>query len=161
MFVGLFLNDKTVDTETNKMSLQDKIKTFNHVAQNEAELMEKQRRMAAFTAKLSKFSIEKEDRKKDSEALKKAKMFSDWEGKEQREKEAKIRKEEFLKTAGKFEEGEDIGDTNNNNNSKTEVTKKLSLFEEREKEEDDVEDEEDLERKRQEFVEKQKIFECQ
>lgn len=104
---------------------------------------------------MTKFAQGKDPAKKDSEALNKAKMFSEWEGKDEREKEARAKKDQFLKTAGKFQGGEDTDVTNNNAN--TEVNKKLSMFEEREKEEV-IENDEESEKKRQEFAEKQKMF---
>ena len=57
-------------------------------------MKERQRRKAAFSAKITKFTASSEE-KKDGEILRKAKMFSEMEGKEEREKEAKLRKEEF------------------------------------------------------------------
>jgi len=137
------------------MSLQDKIKTFSNSAQNEEEMREKQRKKAAFTEKMTKFANGQDPGKKDSEALKKAQMFSEWEGKDEREKEARAKKDQFLKTAGKFKGVEETNDTKNKTN--TEVTKKLSMFEEQVKEEV-IENDEESERKRQEFADKQKMF---
>merc|ERR1712117_185690 len=100
------------------------------------EVREKQRKKASFAAKLNKFSSSQDGQKNsNTETKKMVQRFNSWEGQEERDKEAKIRKEEFEKTAGMFKEGEVV--TSNMDNNNTEVAKKLSIFEQKELEEGD------------------------
>merc|ERR1711874_724250 len=105
--VPISVTGETRGGTTTNMSLKDKIKTFSHVTENEEEVREKQRKKASFAAKLNKFSSSQDGQKNsNTETKKMVQRFNSWEGQEERDKEAKIRKEEFEKTAGMFKEGE-------------------------------------------------------
>eukprot|EP00092_Neocalanus_flemingeri_P035664 GFUD01038829.1.p1 GENE.GFUD01038829.1~~GFUD01038829.1.p1 ORF type:complete len:101 (+),score=48.56 GFUD01038829.1:48-305(+) len=85
------------------MSLQEKISSFNKPDTNEEEVKEQQRKKASFNSKFAKFESN-EIPKKESAAKEKARMFEDLEGKEEKEKESKFRKEQFSKNQEKFKE---------------------------------------------------------
>merc|ERR1711971_571398 len=91
----------------------------------EKERREKQRKKASFDSKLKKFQEGKHCKPQDSETLKKAKFFTEMQGKEERDKEAKFRREMFNKIAEKFEVDED-----GKKEKSEEFLKKAARFEE-------------------------------
>ena len=80
---------------------------FNKPDVNEEELRAMQRKKASYNAKLAKFELAGEDKRRVSQAKVKAKMFEEMEGQEEREKEAEMRKEEFKKKKEVFKESDE------------------------------------------------------
>ena len=146
---------------------------FNKPEVNEEELRAMQRKKASYNAKLAKFELAGEDKKKISMAKVKAKMFEEMEGQEEREKEAEIRKEEFKKRKEVFKETDETSseksledDVANTDTSPVEgeVSKKKAVFEIQPEKSVDSKSEEEMtealerERRREEFLEKQTLF---
>ena len=146
---------------------------FNKPEVNEEELRAMQRKKASYNAKLAKFELAGEDKKKISMAKVKAKMFEEMEGQEEREKEAEIRKEEFKKRKEVFKETDETSseksledDVANTDASPVEgeVSKKMAVFEIKPEKSVDSKSEEEMtealerERRREEFLEKQTLF---
>ena len=147
---------------------------FNKPEVNEEELRAMQRKKASYNAKLAKFELAGEDKKKISMAKVKAKMFEEMEGQEEREKEAEIRKEEFKKRKEVFKETDETSseksledDVANTDASPVEgeVSKKKAVFEIQpesksveSKSEEEMTEALERERRREEFLEKQTLF---
>merc|ERR1712096_510645 len=110
-----FHDDDGHDTHSpSAISHDDKIKafTFDPAVDPEKEKREKQRKKARFDSKLKKFQEGKHCKAEDSETLRKAKFFTEMQGKDEREKEAKFRREMFNKIAEKFEVDEEKKEKN-------------------------------------------------
>lgn len=157
------------------MSLKEKILAFNKPDVNEEELRTMQRKKASYNAKLAKFELAGEEKKRlSSQAKVKAKMFEEMEGQEEREKEAEMRKEEFKKRKEVFKETdekpeeEEVASTEPT--AEGEVSKKKAVFECQEdsrsvdeksiesKSDDEMTEALERERRREEFLEKQTLF---
>jgi len=120
------------------MSLKEKILAFNKPDVNEEELRAMQRKKASYNAKLAKFELAGEDKKRVSQAKVKAKMFEEMEGQEEREKEAEMRKEEFKKKKEVFKETDETSSEKSEEEEAArtaappeegEVSKKKAVFE--------------------------------
>ena len=141
---------------------------FNKPEVNEEELRAMQRKKASYNAKLAKFELAGEDKKKISMAKVKAKMFEEMEGQEEREKEAEIRKEEFKKRKEVFKETDETSSEKSLEDDASpvegEVSKKKAVFEIQPEKSVDSKSEEEMtealerERRREEFLEKQTLF---
>ena len=150
---------------------------FNKPDVNEEELRAMQRKKASYNAKLAKFELAGEEKKRlSSQAKVKAKMFEEMEGQEEREKEAEMRKEEFKKRKQVFKETDDTSSQKSEEEEEAstappaegEVSKKKAVFEEDSqsideksvdsKSEDEMTEALERERRREEFLEKQTLF---
>ena len=147
---------------------------FNKPEVNEEELRAMQRKKASYNAKLAKFELAGEDKKKISMAKVKAKMFEEMEGQEEREKEAEIRKEEFKKRKEVFKETDETSSEKSSEDDvanpdaspvEGEVSKKKAVFEIQpelksvdSKSEEEMTEALERERRREEFLEKQTLF---
>ena len=148
---------------------------FNKPEVNEEELRAMQRKKASYNAKLAKFELAGEDKKKISMAKVKAKMFEEMEGQEEREKEAEMRKEEFKKKKEVFKESDETSSEKPEENEAVastagsvegEVSKKKAVFEcqdeesssDEKKSDDEMTEALERERRREEFLEKQTLF---
>ena len=159
--------------------LQEKILAFNKPDVNEEELRAMQRKKASYNAKLAKFELAGEEKKRiSSQAKVKAKMFEEMEGQEEREKEAEMRKEEFKKRKQVFKETDETSSQKSEEEEEAstappaegEVSKKKAVFECQEdsqsideksvdgKSEDEMTEALERERRREEFLEKQTLF---
>lgn len=162
-----------------RMSLKEKILAFNKPDVNEEELRAMQRKKASYNAKLAKFELAGEDKKRLSQAKVKAKMFEEMEGQEEREKEAEMRKEEFKKKKEVFKETDETCSEKSEEDevsstgappAEGEVSKKKAVFECEEdfgsideksvdsKSDDEMTEALERERRREEFLEKQTLF---
>ena len=150
---------------------------FNKPDVNEEELRAMQRKKASYNAKLAKFELAGEEKKRiSSQAKVKAKMFEEMEGQEEREKEAEMRKEEFKKRKQVFKETDETSSQKSEEEEEAstappaegEVSKKKAVFEEDSqsideksvdgKSEDEMTEALERERRREEFLEKQTLF---
>ena len=148
---------------------------FNKPEVNEEELRAMQRKKASYNAKLAKFELAGEDKKKISMAKVKAKMFEEMEGQVEREKEAEMRKEEFKKKKEVFKESDETSSEKPEENEAVastagsvegEVSKKKAVFEcqdeesssDEKKSDDEMTEALERERRREEFLEKQTLF---
>ena len=151
---------------------------FNKPDVNEEELRAMQRKKASYNAKLAKFELAGEDKKRVSQAKVKAKMFEEMEGQEEREKEAEMRKEEFKKKKEVFKETDETSSEKSEEEEAArtaappeegEVSKKKAVFECQDdcrssdekidsKSEDEMTEAVERERRREEFLEKQTLF---
>jgi len=121
--------------------------------------MQQQRKKASFNSKCAKFESKEPLAKKDSLAKQKVKMFEDFEGIAVREKEAKVRKEDFEKKKEKFKyETEDEVNNYDCELAVRELKKKKPLFEQQESVEDDLKEELEKQKRREDFIEKQTLF---
>jgi len=159
---------------SSRMSLKEKILAFNKPDVNEEELRAMQRKKASYNAKLAKFELAGEEKKRiSSQAKVKAKMFEEMEGQEEREKEAEMRKEEFKKRKQVFKETDETFSQKSEEEEEAstaegEVSKKKAVFEEDSqsideksadsKSEDEMTEALERERRREEFLEKQTLF---
>jgi len=159
---------------SSRMSLKEKILAFNKPDVNEEELRAMQRKKASYNAKLAKFELAGEEKKRiSSQAKVKAKMFEEMEGQEEREKEAEMRKEEFKKRKQVFKETDETSSQKSEEEEEAstaegEVSKKKAVFEEDSqsideksvdgKSEDEMTEALERERRREEFLEKQTLF---
>ena len=148
---------------------------FNKPDVNEEELRAMQRKKASYNAKLAKFELAGEDKRRVSQAKVKAKMFEEMEGQEEREKEAEVRKEEFKKKKEVFKESDETSSEKPEENEAVastagpvegEVSKKKAVFEcqedesssDEKKSDDEMTEALERERRREEFLEKQTLF---
>ena len=119
--------------------------------------MKLQRKKASFNSKCAKFESKEPLVKKDSLTKQKAKMFEDFEEMAVREKEAKVRKEDFERKKDVFKDKneEEIDDEQGVTGD---VKLKKSLFEKQESVEDEEREDLEKQKRRDEFIEKQTLF---
>ena len=120
--------------------------------------MKLQRMKASFNSKCAKFESKEPLAKKDSLTKQKAKMFEDFEGMAVREKEAKVRREDFEKKKEVFKDKTDEDVDDEAPLVSGDVKMKKCLFEQQESVEEEEKEDLEKQKRREEFIEKQTLF---